>query len=105
MGHKALECYGLALSALGESLSDPSSDPSDYDLMAIVVLDIFEVSSCSIYLSSQLIRIKAVHLGDESSKVMASILRLRGRYQICGTRGWSLFRLSHHRLVLSHSIA
>ena len=43
LGNKALECYGLALSALGESLSKPSSVPSDYDLMTIVVLDIFEV--------------------------------------------------------------
>ena len=30
---------------------------------------------------------------------MAQILRLRGPDQIYGARGWSLFRLSHHRLV------
>ena len=30
---------------------------------------------------------------------MAQILRLRGPNQIYGARGWSLFRLSHHRLV------
>ena len=30
---------------------------------------------------------------------MAQILRLRGPEQIYGARGWSLFRLSHHRLV------
>jgi hypothetical protein len=30
---------------------------------------------------------------------MAQILRLRGPDQIYGARGWSLFRLSHHRIV------
>ena len=44
LGAKALECYGLALSALGEALSDPSYVPNDYEFMTIVVLDIFEVS-------------------------------------------------------------
>jgi hypothetical protein len=44
LGSKALECYGLALSALGEALSDPSYVPNDYEFMTIVVLDIFEVS-------------------------------------------------------------
>jgi hypothetical protein len=43
LGSKALECYGLALSALGEALSDPSYVPNDYEFMTIVVLDIFEV--------------------------------------------------------------
>jgi len=41
---KALECYGMALEALGESLSTPGREPDDYDLMTVVVLDIFEVS-------------------------------------------------------------
>jgi hypothetical protein len=45
LGNKALECYGLALSALGESLLNPSPVPSDYDLMTIVVLDILEVTA------------------------------------------------------------
>lgn len=31
---------------------------------------------------------------------MAQILRLRGPDQIYGARGWSLFRLSHHRIVM-----
>ena len=35
---------------------------------------------------------------------MAAILRLRGKDQIYGTRGWSLFRLSHHRLVIDPSL-
>lgn len=30
---------------------------------------------------------------------MAHILRLRGPEQMHGPRGWSLFRLSHHRWV------
>lgn len=41
---KALKCYGMALKALGESLSTPGKEPDDYDLMTVVVLDIFEVS-------------------------------------------------------------
>ena len=40
---KALHCYGMALSALGDSLSTPGKAPDDYDLMAVVMLDIFEV--------------------------------------------------------------
>lgn len=45
LGNKSLECYGLALSALAQSLKDPSVKPDDdYILMTIVVLDIFEVS-------------------------------------------------------------
>lgn len=42
---KALQCYGMALSALGDSLTaTPGKVPDDYDLMTVVVLDIFEVS-------------------------------------------------------------
>lgn len=41
---KALECYGLGLSALVESLADPGAVPDDYTLMTVVVLDLFEVS-------------------------------------------------------------
>lgn len=33
------------------------------------------------------------------AEAMAQILRLRGPNQIYSARGWSLFRLSHHRLV------
>lgn len=35
---------------------------------------------------------------------MTQILRLRGPDQIYGARGWSLFRLSHHRLVRTEQI-
>jgi len=42
---KALQCYGLALTALKEALADPAQAPDDYTLMTIVVLDLFEVSS------------------------------------------------------------
>jgi hypothetical protein len=40
---KALQCYGMALSALGDSLAVPGKVPDDYDLMTVVILDIFEV--------------------------------------------------------------
>lgn len=43
LARKALQCYGMALSALGESLATPGKVPDDYDLMTVVVLDIFEV--------------------------------------------------------------
>jgi hypothetical protein len=42
---KALQCYGLALSALGDSLATEGKVPDDYDLMTVVILDIFEVGS------------------------------------------------------------
>jgi hypothetical protein len=40
----ALQCYGLALAALGESLAEIHAAPDDYTLMTVVVLDLFEVS-------------------------------------------------------------
>lgn len=40
---KAFHCYGMSLSALGESLSTAGKVPDDYDLMTTVMLDIFEV--------------------------------------------------------------
>lgn len=43
LAKKALQCYGMALSALGDSLATPGKVPDDYDLMTGVVLDIFEV--------------------------------------------------------------
>jgi hypothetical protein len=43
ISRKALQCYGMALSALGESLAAPRKVPDDYDLMTVVILDIFEV--------------------------------------------------------------
>lgn len=41
--NKAFRCYGMSLSALGESLSSSGKTPDDYDLMTAVMLDIFEV--------------------------------------------------------------
>ena len=43
LGQKALHCYGLALAALKESLTDGRTAPDDYTLMTVVVLDLFEV--------------------------------------------------------------
>ena len=43
LARKALQCYGMALSALGDSLATPGKVPDDTDLMTVVVLDIFEV--------------------------------------------------------------
>lgn len=43
LARKALHCYGMALSALGTSLAERAKVPDDYDLMTVVILDIFEV--------------------------------------------------------------
>ncbi len=40
---KALECYGLALSALADSLHSGTAQPDGYTMMTVVILDIFEV--------------------------------------------------------------
>lgn len=40
---QALDSYGKALRALSASLSETGKTPDDYDLMTIVVLDLFEV--------------------------------------------------------------
>lgn len=40
---KAMEYYGDALAALSKSLSEKGKVPDDYDLMTVVLLDIFEV--------------------------------------------------------------
>ena len=45
LGHKALHCYGLALTALAKGLAEPGLQPDDHQLMTVVVLDIFEVSN------------------------------------------------------------
>lgn len=87
IGNKALQCYGLALTALAEALADTKREPDDYVLMTVVVLDMFE----SIHLKDQ------AALGSHTGGI-AGILRLRGPDQIYGSRGWSMFRLSHHRL-------
>ncbi|KAI1266415.1 hypothetical protein F5Y18DRAFT_416299 [Xylariaceae sp. FL1019] len=88
MEKKALELYGEALCALGDALKSNTEPPDGYVLMTIVVLDIFET----------------VYLGQSASdsshaEGMKLVLRLRGPNQIYGPRGWSLFRLAHHRLL------
>ncbi|KAE8451742.1 hypothetical protein EG329_003199 [Mollisiaceae sp. DMI_Dod_QoI] len=87
LARKALQCYGMALSALGDSLAAPGKDPDDYDLMTVVVLDIFET------LYTPEVASKGSH-----AQGMAQILRLRGSDMIYNSRGWSLFRLAHHRI-------
>ncbi|RBR08656.1 hypothetical protein FVER53590_02154 [Fusarium verticillioides] len=84
---RSLECYGFALSALGQSLAEKNKTPDDYDLMTVVMLDIFET----------------LFMPDSSTtgahaQGMTHILRLRGHDQFHNPRGWGLFRLAHHRL-------
>ncbi|KAK8105481.1 Zn2/Cys6 DNA-binding protein [Apiospora kogelbergensis] len=86
VAQKALHCYGEALSALGKSLAEAGKTPDDHDLMTI-----------------------ALFLPDTSqvgahTQGMAQILRLRGSDQFYSPRGWSLFRLAHHR-IQKHQLA
>ncbi|KAI1101833.1 hypothetical protein F4804DRAFT_287701 [Jackrogersella minutella] len=87
LAKKALYCYGMSLNALGESISPQGKVPDDYDLMTVVMLDIFE--TCFIQDST---------MAGSHAQGMAQILRLRGEDQIYSPRGWSLFRLAHHRI-------
>lgn len=103
----AFDCYGEALLALRESLSEKGKVPDDYDLMTVVVLDIFEVSD---FMPPTYARgiltciIKTLFMPDyvdnqSHAQGMANILRLRGHDQFYDARGWGLFRLAHHRVV------
>ncbi|TVY25560.1 hypothetical protein LHYA1_G005790 [Lachnellula hyalina] len=83
LARKALQCYGMALSALGDSLGMPGKVTDDYDLMTIVTLYTPEVA------------VKGSH-----AQGMAQILRLRGSDLVYNSRGWSLFRLAHHRIQI-----
>ncbi|KPM42869.1 PAB-dependent poly(A)-specific ribonuclease subunit PAN2 [Neonectria ditissima] len=84
---RALEYYGRALSALGNSLAEKGKIPDDYDLMTVVILDLFET-----------LFIPETASSGSHAQGMAHILRLRGHEQFHDARGWSLFRLAHHRL-------
>ncbi|KAL2208374.1 hypothetical protein CC79DRAFT_567195 [Sarocladium strictum] len=107
---KALEYYGNSLVALEKSLGKEGKEPDDYDLMTVVMLDIFEVRLISLVTPyspchpGQLTSIKSVYLPDQKqsgshAQGMAHILRLRGYEQFHEPRGWGLFRVAHHRLV------
>ncbi|KFY28446.1 hypothetical protein V491_00459 [Pseudogymnoascus sp. VKM F-3775] len=83
---KALQCYGMALSALKDSLTaTPGKTPDDYDLMTTLYTP--ELAS------------KGSH-----AQGMAQILRLRGLDMVYNSRGWSLFRLAQHRIHLSYNM-
>ncbi|KAM5375726.1 hypothetical protein ACJZ2D_005909 [Fusarium nematophilum] len=87
LASRALECYGQALNALGHSLAEKGKAPDDYDLMTVVILDIFE----SLFMPDS-------SISGSHTQGMAHILRLRGHEQFHDPRGWGLFRLAHHRL-------
>ncbi|CVL00194.1 hypothetical protein FPRO06_08346 [Fusarium proliferatum] len=101
---RSLELYGYALSALGQSLAEKNKTPDDYDLMAVVMLDIFEVNTLhNCTQPTKLTLLRTIFMPDSSTtgahaQGMAHILRLRGQEQFHDPRGWGLFRLAHHRL-------
>ncbi|KAF2667594.1 hypothetical protein BT63DRAFT_456896 [Microthyrium microscopicum] len=84
---KAVECYGLALSALSRSLTKKNQTVDDHILMAVVVLDFFETMYLGI----------SPKLGGHAEG-MKQILRLRGPSQPYDAKSWSLFQLAHHRI-------
>lgn len=43
LGNKALQYYGMSLSALADALKANTNPPDDFCLMTVVILDIFEV--------------------------------------------------------------
>ncbi|KAH8911150.1 hypothetical protein BR93DRAFT_322407 [Coniochaeta sp. PMI_546] len=85
LAQQALDCYGKALAALRQSLSEKGKVPDDYDLMTIVILDFFE----ALFLPDAR---RGAHVQG-----IAHVLRLRGT-QFNDPRGWSLFRLAHHQM-------
>ncbi|TVY14836.1 hypothetical protein LARI1_G007600, partial [Lachnellula arida] len=85
---KASVCYGKALEALGDTLRNKEEAVSDYTLMTVVMLDLFE----TMFIQA------STHSRGAHTEGMAQILRLRGPDQIYSARGWSLYRLAHHRL-------
>ncbi|CAJ2513949.1 Uu.00g020680.m01.CDS01 [Anthostomella pinea] len=87
LAQKAYQCYGMSLSAMGESLSTPGKVPDDFDLMTVVILDMFE----TFFVEGSASR-------GTHAQGMAQILRIRGHEQVHSPRGWSLFRLAHHRI-------
>ncbi|KAF4339396.1 negative acting factor [Fusarium beomiforme] len=89
--YMSLEYYGHALGALGRSLAEWNKTPDDYDLMTVVMLDIFE----TLFMPES--SINGAH-----AQGMAHILRLRGHEQFHNPRGWGLFRLAHHRVQKQH---
>lgn len=48
LGQRALSSYGQALSASSESMGEQGRVPDDYELMTVVILDIFEVSTSTL---------------------------------------------------------
>ncbi|PSR82107.1 hypothetical protein BD289DRAFT_454489 [Coniella lustricola] len=87
LGRRALKYYGQALTALSESLGTDGKSPDDHDLMTVVILDFFE----TLFLPDNVSR--GCH-----AQGMSQILRHRGKEQLYDARGWSLFRLAHHRV-------
>ncbi|RKL24983.1 hypothetical protein BFJ72_g14172 [Fusarium proliferatum] len=93
---RSLELYGYALSALGQSLAEKNKTPDDYDLMAVVMLDIFEVNTLhNCTQPTKLTLLRTIFMPDSSTtgahaQGMAHILRLRGQEQFHDPRGWGL---------------
>lgn len=86
---RAYQIYGKALSAISKALQNSTQACSDATLMALLVLDFFEL-----------------FLGDEEgpfgshSKALPKILDLRGESLLMSQVGWSLFRVAVQRLQI-----
>lgn len=85
----ALRSYSQALRKLRSDLQEPTTATSDETLMTIIMLDQMETYSYPD---------RPLPLGPHLTGLIY-VMQLRGSAQLFSQRGWSLFRVAHHRLV------
>lgn len=85
----ALRSYSQALRKLRVDLENPETATDDATLMTIIMLDQMETYSYPD---------RPLPLGAHFAGLIY-VMQLRGQAQLFSERGWSLFRVAHHRLV------
>lgn len=85
----ALSSYSQALRKLRMDLENPETATCDETLMTIIMLDQMETYSY---------QNRSLPLGAHFAGLIY-VMQLRGQAQLFSQRGWSLFRVAHHRLV------
>ena len=85
----AFHSYSQALRKLRADLHEPRAAADNATLMTIIMLDQMEI-----YCYPD----RSLPLGTHFAGLI-HVLQLRGKAQLFSHRGWSLFRIAHHRLV------
>lgn len=85
----ALRSYSQALRKLRMDLENPETATEDATLMTIIMLDQMETYAYPD---------RSLPLGAHFAGLIY-VMQLRGQAQLFSRRGWSLFRVAHHRLV------